>query len=197
MGWTAERRGWLRHFFLLNGYTCVNLKYFIVYDHVLYKNLFRFFQFHLQFVKIAPVKSGLKQEKWKHWKMGLKDGFDPPFSWNMCKVWDGFFLFYPFWTKTSLGFWKFVSICLESISEDNWSNWWKRAVLFFWEGNFGEVSGLPGPPEVVSGTGRGSDFTRMWQVSLPIPLARTPEVMWHEGVGGSEMYGGIHVLDLG
>ena len=39
------------------------LKEAILYDHVMDKNLFQCLQFHLQFVEIAPAKSGLKQEK--------------------------------------------------------------------------------------------------------------------------------------
>jgi hypothetical protein len=37
------------------------LKYFIVYGHVLDKNLFRFRQIRLQLAVTAPERSGLKQ----------------------------------------------------------------------------------------------------------------------------------------
>jgi hypothetical protein len=39
------------------------MKEFILYDHFLDKNLFRFFQFHLHLIETNPAKSGLKPEK--------------------------------------------------------------------------------------------------------------------------------------
>jgi hypothetical protein len=47
------------------------------------KNLFWFFQIHLHLAETSPAKSGLKQEKSKNLKKGLKYGFDSPNWWHL------------------------------------------------------------------------------------------------------------------
>jgi hypothetical protein len=65
-------------------------------------------------------KIGTVTEKPKIQKMRLKDSFDSP-NGGTCEKMREVFVLHPVMRKTSLGFSKFIFICPESASEEDWS----------------------------------------------------------------------------